>query len=73
MIEHALIDAQNDLTATVLLMEARRDSLSLVQAFWGVQSGYFSFQRERSGIVKADKLLISAIGLPWQKPIYACR
>jgi hypothetical protein len=35
----------------------------------GVQRGHFSFQRERSEIMKTDELLISAIGLPWQKPI----
>jgi hypothetical protein len=30
--------------------------------FRGVQRGYFSFQRERSEIMKADELLISAKG-----------
>jgi hypothetical protein len=39
--------------------------------FRGVQRGYFSFQRERSEIVKADELLISAKELPWQKLISA--
>ena len=32
--------------------------------FRGVQRGYFSFQRERSEIMKADELLISAKELP---------
>jgi hypothetical protein len=41
--------------------------------FRGVQRGYFSFQRVRSEIMKADELLISARGLPWQKPVSACR
>jgi hypothetical protein len=34
--------------------------------FRGVQRGYFSFQRERSEIMKVDELLISAKGLPWR-------
>jgi hypothetical protein len=41
--------------------------------FRGVQRGYFSFQRERSEIMKVDELLISAKELPWQKPISLCR
>src|ERR1700733_12347533 len=41
--------------------------------FRGVQRGYFSFQRERSEIMKADGLLISAEELPWRNPISACR
>jgi hypothetical protein len=41
--------------------------------FRGVQRGYFSFQRERGEIMKADELLISVKELPWQKPISACR
>jgi hypothetical protein len=32
--------------------------------FRGVQRGYFSFQRERSEIMKADELLILAEELP---------
>jgi hypothetical protein len=32
--------------------------------FRGVQRGYFSFQRERSEIMKADELLISAEEFP---------
>jgi hypothetical protein len=35
--------------------------------FRGVQRGYFSFQGERSEIMKADELLISAKGVHWQK------
>jgi hypothetical protein len=41
--------------------------------FRGVQRGYFSFQRERGEIMKADELLISVRELPGQKPISACR
>ena len=40
--------------------------------FRGVQRGYFSFQRERSEILKVDELLISAKEFPWQKPISLC-
>src|SRR5271157_227210 len=43
------------------------------RAVRGVQRGYFSFQRERSEIMKADGLLISAEELPWRNPISACR
>jgi hypothetical protein len=32
--------------------------------FWDVQRGYVSFQRERSKVVKADELLISAKDFP---------
>ena len=35
--------------------------------FRGVQRGYFSFQRERSEIMKADGLLISAEERPWRE------
>jgi hypothetical protein len=41
--------------------------------FRGVQRGYFSFQRERSEIMQANELLISAEELPWRNPISACR
>jgi len=41
--------------------------------FRGVQRGYFSFQRERSEIMKAVGWLISAEELPWRNPISACR
>src|SRR5271154_6041206 len=41
--------------------------------FRGVQRGYFSFQRERSEIMKEAELLISAEELPWRNPISACR
>jgi hypothetical protein len=40
--------------------------------FRGVQRGYFSFQRERSEIMKVDELLISAKELPWRKLISLC-
>jgi len=38
-----------------------------------IESVDFSFQRERSEIMKADELLISAKELSWQKPISARR
>jgi hypothetical protein len=41
--------------------------------FRGVQRGIFSFQRERSELMKADELPISAKKLSWQKPISARR
>ena len=41
--------------------------------FRGVQRGYFSFQSERSEIMKVDEWLISAKELPWQKMISLCR
>jgi len=41
--------------------------------FRGVKRGSFSFQRERSEIMKADGLLISTKELLWQKLISACR
>jgi hypothetical protein len=41
--------------------------------FRGVQRRYFSFQRERSEIMKVDEWLISAKELPWQKMISLCR
>jgi hypothetical protein len=37
--------------------------------FRGVQRGYFSFQSERSEIMKVDEWLTSAKELPWQKMI----
>ena len=41
--------------------------------FRDVQRGYFSFHRERSEIVKADGLLLSAEKLPWRNPLSSCR
>ena len=41
--------------------------------FRGVQRGYFSFQSERSEIMKVGEWLISAKELPWQKMISLCR
>jgi hypothetical protein len=56
-----------DLPAEILSRLSR-----LFFLFRGVQSGYFSFQRERSEIMKADELLISAEELPRRNPISAC-
>ena len=59
----ALLRAAMRLHMEEILAEILSRLSRLFFLFRGVQRGYFSFQRERSETMKADKLLISAIRL----------